>query len=251
MTSMFRRPIIIAAVVAMGLLVTSAHADMILLVQEDGSTAGVSPSQPIVTAGSPVGTTVSAGAPTVTTPDFRIDILGADESQLALSEVTSATVRITNVTGSSGHTLTILFTGTGFTAPTTPPNITGMSHIGGTGPVLTGSPNFNLQFFSQILQANVAPNPPFAPQNVGGPSFNNSETKTITTLTPNGPGGTFSIQEAVTITGLNGNGDNMNFSGSTTLGPTGVPEPSSLAVAALSGVGLISYGLRRRRASGA
>jgi hypothetical protein len=69
-------------------------------------------------------------------------------------------------------------------------------------------------------------------------SSSNDAFKTITSLS-----GSYSITETFAIT--LGAGSEINFSTNTTLTP--VPEPASLTLAAMSAIGLVGYGLRRRK----
>jgi hypothetical protein len=62
-------------------------------------------------------------------------------------------------------------------------------------------------------------------------------------------GSTFSLTQLFAITLAAG--DAASFTLSTTVTPSVVPEPSTMALAGLGALGLIGYGLRRRKASGA
>ena len=178
----------------------------------------------------------------ITTADYEIDILGGRADQLpSPSELLSSAVSVTNTTGVSGKTLTISITGTGFTAPTAPPDVTALSHLGGT--VSAGSTGDSLSLTSSVIPAAFVS--PFTPQTASfsGPgSFSNDQTQTITSLPSVGT--SFAMVQLLTIT-LNGEGDTTNYSSSLTLT---TPEPSSLVLAGLGGLGLIGYGLRRRKA---
>lgn len=241
MISMFRRPIVLAAFAAIGLLGTSARADLIITVQEDaGPVTFVGPF--LGSPSSPGG--VSGGTFSATTADYEIDFLSGKEKQNSLSELLSSTTSITNTTGSSGHVLHITITGTGFTAPNTPPNISALSHIGGTVAVVSSPSTNSLSFTSSVPTAVFAPPGPFTPQtpSITTPgSYSNDQSRTITGLV-----GTFSISQTLAIQ-LNKLNDEINYSSSTTLQSIAVPEPSSLALAGLGGLGLIGYGLRRRK----
>jgi len=242
---------ILAALVAAGLLGTSARADILLEVQESGSAAQFF----TLATGSPTVPLGLSGATTVTTPDYQIQVQAGSEQQTTTqSEETSSAVKIINSDGVGGHTLTITLTTTNFTAPVTPPSISGDSHIGGTGPTLSGaSTGASLAYTSSLAQATVAPSPPFPTQNIAltnSASFANDAFTTLTQLSPTGPGGTFSMIETLVVSGLNGMNDNVNYSASTTL--TNVtPEPTSLMLAGLGTLGFIGYGLRRRKAMAA
>jgi hypothetical protein len=150
-----------------------------------------------------------------------------------LSELLSAVLSITNTTGSAGHVLHIVITGTGFTAPTAPPAISALSHIGGTAP--TTSSNNTLAFQSFVQGTGFgAQNPDIST----GASFSSDRSTLISSLAA-----PFSIQEKLDLV-LNGNGDTLNYSSSTTLTPT--PTPASL-VLALAGLPVVGWNVWRRR----
>jgi len=60
-------------------------------------------------------------------------------------------------------------------------------------------------------------------------------------------GATYPLSSTLTLTA--GDSANINVNGSTTV--TAVPEPSTMAIAGLGALGMIGYGLRRRKAMGA
>jgi MYXO-CTERM domain-containing protein len=57
--------------------------------------------------------------------------------------------------------------------------------------------------------------------------------------------GTYTLSQSVTLTGINNNASNFNYTANSGVTPT--PEPSSMAIAGLGALGLIGYGIRRRR----
>jgi len=239
MISMSRRPIALAALVAISLIGTAARADLILTVQEDAG-----PVQTFTVLGAPT-TDPTFSQTTVTTPDYTIKVLGGEANQNSEAQLLSSTTSITNSTGSAGHTLNITITGTGYTGPTTPPNITALSHIGGTVATVSAGSTNSLSFTSNVIPAVFGPPGPFTPQtpsitSVG--SYSNDQTRTITGLSA-----PFNMVETLAVV-LNALNAKINYSSSTTLTPnTAVPEPSTLAVAGIGSLGLIGCGLRRRR----
>lgn len=70
-------------------------------------------------------------------------------------------------------------------------------------------------------------------------------------LKPNA--GTYSLSQSITLSGITGNAGGtvqlLNVTGNSGVTPT--PEPSSLALTGLGALGLIGYGLRRRKVLGA
>jgi len=156
----------------------------------------------------------------------------------SLAEVLSATLNLRN-TNSTSRTIYLTIGDTGFMSPTAPPPILVDSFIGGSR---TGSVGFTFQSFIDASNAqNSITSPLFtAPQifAAGSGSFSNDAFLTINTL-----GSPYSITEYLCVT-LAGN-SSINFGGRTDLTPT--PEPSSMAIAGLGALGLIGYGIRRRR----
>ncbi len=68
--------------------------------------------------------------------------------------------------------------------------------------------------------------------------------------TTNGTVGTgYTLSNALNIYYAAGNSSNINAT--TTLSAVAVPEPSTMAIAGLGALGMIGYGLRRRKALGA
>jgi hypothetical protein len=65
--------------------------------------------------------------------------------------------------------------------------------------------------------------------------------------TPN-PAGSYTLGQTVTLSGLNAGAGGFSYGGTSSVT---APEPSSLAIAGIGGLGLIGYGLRRRKALGA
>jgi hypothetical protein len=224
----------------MGMIGTSARADLIITVQEDAGPVMLA----VDVIGSPTGNLVGANL-SVTTADYQIDVISGKADQTAsLSELLSATVSIANTTGSSGHVLHISITGTGYTSPVTPPNINGLSHIGGTVAQEGGGAGDSLSFSSAVSGATYAPPGPFSAQTpsiAATGSYSSDQGRTITSLA-----GPFAISQTLDIQ-LNDLNDQINYSSSTTL-TSAVPEPSSLAFAALGVLSGIGYGLRRRMA---
>jgi hypothetical protein len=60
----------------------------------------------------------------------------------------------------------------------------------------------------------------------------------------------YTLSQTIKLSGVNVSGQSI-FSTSATSSAVAAPEPSSLAIASLGGLGLIGYGLRRRTALGA
>jgi len=242
MISMIRKPTAFAlALLAIGLLGTSAHADLTVTVSEDGATSGSNFFTTTVS-GTPNSSGITAGTLSVTTNDYQINVVSGTEIQNTLSEVLSSTTSITRTSSSGTHTLLITITGTGFTAPVTPPNITGNSQIGGS--IVQTASNDTLNYQSFVNSTGFGVQSPA----IGGQSnssYNNTNPPfTITSLSSG-----FSLTETIGLD-LTAKNDQINYSSSTTLNQV-VPEPSSMAIAGLGALGMIGYGLRRRKAKGA
>jgi hypothetical protein len=213
---------------------TPARADLTIQVAEDGGSLVTVASA----TGSPVGG-LGAGTFAVDTADYHLDFVSALENQLpSLSKLLSSTTDVTNTSGSAGHTLHIVITGSGFTSPTTPPDVSVLSHIGGTvDTVAPGNPVNTLTFHSFVVDAPVdigAQTPGIG--SVG--SFKDDKSAILTTL--DSP---FSIMETLDIV-LNGQGDSIGYQTSTTLAP--VPAPATMALAC-SIVPLVGWGAWRRQ----
>jgi len=250
MTHLIRMPLALTALLAISLLGTSARADLIVQVGEDGG--------PLTTviditgaAGQPVND--PASSLNTTTTDFRLNGLGGEANQFVTvvglattttSEVSSSATSVTNMSAAT-HTLNIVITGTGFTAPTALPSISLSSSIGGSTSATRPTDTLTFQSYVAGLTYTPAQTP-----GIGASlsSYNDSKSGAITSLTA-----PFSVSETVNI--KLGAGDGLNFSAHTSLQQTlvssAVPEPSSLAIAGLGALGMIGYGLRRRKALGA
>jgi hypothetical protein len=75
---------------------------------------------------------------------------------------------------------------------------------------------------------------------------------TVGSATLANPTGTYTLSQVLTLTGLNAGAAAFNFGATSTVSPVAaVPEPSTMALAGLGALGLIGYGLRRRKATGA
>jgi len=61
--------------------------------------------------------------------------------------------------------------------------------------------------------------------------------------------GTYTLSQCITVSGVTSIGG-FNVTGASTVQAV-VPEPSTMALSGLGALGLIGYGLRRRKAAGA
>jgi len=244
---MFRKPIALAAFAAMGLLGTSARAQLTITIQETGGSAITIVSDP----GAPSSNIAGSGGGSTTDYSVTVQAYNADQTSSG-SELLGSAVSIKNTTGATGKTLTITITANGYTAPVTPPNIQAGSTF--TGNVLrSGSTSDTASLTSSVSGATYAPPGAFTSQSTTLPTgvvfgfpqgfSTTAENRTITSL-----GGTFTVSEVITFQ-LNNLNDQVNYSSGTTL--ASVPEPSTMAIAGLGALGLIGYGLRRRKALGA
>ncbi len=71
------------------------------------------------------------------------------------------------------------------------------------------------------------------------------------TVSVGNPAGSYTLSQLMTLTALNTNTSSHQFSITADSTVTAVPEPSAMAIAGLGALGMIGYGLRRRKALGA
>jgi len=181
---------------------------------------------------------------------FQINTLSVTSNSTGTpsgSELVSATLDIKNISGATA-TLYISVGDTGFLSPTAPPSLTVNSHVGGSVVSVGGNNAPNLLTFQSFVNSDDSQNGrtgfSTAAQQPGvtSGSFSSDAFGTITTL-----GSPYSMTETYVLT--LGAGGELNFAANTTLSP--VPEPSTMAIAGLGALGMIGYGLRRRKALGA
>jgi len=235
-----------------------ASADIYLeLSDNSGGTTGV-----LTNAGTAISFTGVVG-------NFNVGFTAAD----TVSSTGLATLQITNLTVSlisgatlvgSGDTITVQTAATNLTLPPVTPLTLGSSG----GATFTSSSRTDTMSFQSFLDPNNAAS--------GFPASFGVGTGTAG-FTLTSPGGTTPVSVSgndtpvadisrgslyalsnittVTITAL-GLGTSVDTGGSTTATPQEnstsiVPEPSSFAIAGLGALGMIGYGLRRRKAQGA
>jgi len=249
MNFMIRKPtVLVAAVLAMGLLGTSAHAalsSLTISVQEDsGATQSFTLTGSLIT-----GITLNPGTgspvmpSTITTTDYSIKVVSGTADQDSSSEVLSSNTSITNTTGNAGHVLHITISGSGYTHPITPPDIIGTSSIGGSISQTATADTLTFQSFVNASGFGVqSPSIGGVPKSVGG-SYNNSLFPTYLITSLSSP---YSLTEKLDVT-LSGRNDKIGYQSQTTLQNVVTPEPSSLVLAGFGALGLIGYGLRRRK----
>jgi hypothetical protein len=174
---------------------------------------------------------------------FAIDMVATSSNspgQTTIAKLTGANLSITN-NNSTTATIYISLGDGDFTKPTAPGDLKMKSHIGTTTVVDSLANKLTFQsYVNPDNSQNGTTGFTTGPQNpsiVTGSSSNDAF-KTITSLS-----GSYSITETFAIT--LGAGSEINFSTNTTLTP--VPEPASLTLAAMSAIGLVGYGLRRRK----
>jgi len=188
---------------------------------------------------------------------------GFNISALATSSDSPGSGNFANLTGStvaiinnSGVTKTLFITigDTGYAGPFSPPGpVVVQSSLGTT--VSVGSAANAITFTSYVntgphgAQNAITFSPTGDQSNAitATGSNNNTASANMNTLVAG-----FSVTERFQIT--LGNHSNVNFSTNTILtndNPAAVPEPSTMAIAGLGALGMIGYGLRRRKALGA
>lgn len=157
-----------------------------------------------------------------------------------LSELEGSTLSLTNL-ASTTKTLYIKLGDTGFLSPIVPPGyLVFDSNIGG---IVLGKPDNSLVYQSYVDPANGQNTTtglttgPQTPSIIASGGYFDDATTNVYSLASG-----YSMTEYFKVT--LGGGGKLSFTTATTL--TLVPEPTSLAIAALCGIGLAGYGLRRR-----
>lgn len=204
------------------LLVFSAHtplasANLIITVQENAG-----PVVPFVFVGSPI--TGTSGIASTITAHYDIDVLFGLEQQSPpiFSELVSANVLITKL-GDSGDVLHVTITGTDFTSPVTPPDVSAISSVSTTATYTGPRPGNNLTFQSTVGGTALGlQNPPIS---APGSSADN---KTVLLHSLSAP---YSIVQSFDFV-LTNNGDQIHFGANTVLNQ--VPEPMTGALCLLS-----------------
>jgi len=230
----------IVAILAMG-MATPARANLEIQLSTDGVT--------YTTVATATSGTTAATSTAFTFGNITFNTLDTSSNSpgtASLTKLLGATLDAINNT-SSAQTVYIRLGDTGFTAPTAPPTITVNSHIGGS---VIGTNGGNLLTFQSYVNQNNSQN------GISGPATAGLQTPSVTTGSFSSDAFTtiaslsspYSITEQLKLT-LGANGGELNFSSNTTL--SSVPEPSTMAIAGLGALGMIGYGLRRRKALGA
>jgi len=231
------------AILAMG-LATPARADLEIWASLTQNPPTNSPSSNVLETSS--GT--STGAFTGTIGTFSITNLSAGTNSsgtLTIGQENGSTVQLTNI-GSSTATIYISIGSTGFTQPVGSTSL--FSAIGGSVTIGGGTNALTYQSYvdptnGQNTLGSIASGA-VSPGITAQGSYNQSVTKPGLSLAA-----TYSLTELLAVTLASG--AEINFSSSTAVTPTAVPEPSSMAIAGLGALGMIGYGLRRRKALGA
>ncbi len=175
---------------------------------------------------------------------FAITMLATSSNSPGSSSIAYLTGSTLSIKNNNSTTSTIYISlGDGdFTSPTAPGALLMNSHIGTTTVVNDASNKMTFQSYvntdnSQNGTTGITTGP--QTPNITSGSSSNDAFKTITSLS-----GPYSITETFAIT-LSA-GSQINFATNTSLSP--VPEPASMTLAAMSAIGLVGYGLRRRNA---
>jgi PEP-CTERM motif len=188
----------------------------------------------------------SASNPLITVGNFtftQVQAFGFDNP----ADLSSSTFHLTHNTSGTDKIL-IAVTSSGFTSPTTPPNVTMTSSVSGTN---------NLNFLSglsfQSWANDTVPNPTDHKAETGSlttglqtgfpitGSFNNSVDTTLTTLTS-----PFTLSHLYTVT-MTGSGFVVALGGETSL--TQTPEPATITLLGVGIAGMAGYGWRKRKQS--
>jgi len=165
------------------------------------------------------------------------------------SQTTSATTTLINTASSGSITVYLSIGSNGFTVPTAPFTVT--TSVSAT--VVTGSAA-NLLSYNSYMEMNNGQN------STTGTTTASPQTLNITaaasgledsqTFSVASTGGTpYGMTEIFRLT--LGHGSSITLSSSTVATPSAAPEPSTMAIAGIGALGMIGYGLRRRKAMGA
>ncbi len=245
----------LAGIMMLG-LASSARADLEIW----ASTSDGTNNNPPLSSDS-LGVSVPSGGTTSfngTVGTFAIDTLTTSSNSPGngvLSFLSGATVHVQN-TGASTETLYLSLGDTGFTLPTAPPAVILRSHVEGS--VFVPSSANALTFQSYLNESdtqNANSGISFGPQTVNTTfihAFLDDQPLTVGTVTaPFSLTEQFAITLGGTVGGVPNSGGEIELTTVTQLSPTSVPEPSSLVLAGIGALGMIGYGLRRRKARGA
>jgi hypothetical protein len=238
MITLLRRSTVPAALaIALGLLGSSARADVTL---QAGLNGGALTTEATVS-GSPTTPGGVLATASFTIGSYTVTLNSGLETQTSsLSELLSSTLRITN-SGTSSGTLNLVITGTGFTAPVTPPPVAVSSALGGSAGPISGTSD-TLSFVTKVAGSSLGTGNAALAATAGTENYTAQPTVNTTLGSLVGP---FSVEHDVNIS-LTGNGDIVQFTATTDLRP--VPEPSTMALVGLGALGFIGYSLRRRKA---
>lgn len=209
-------------------------------------------------AGSPAPNSLTTGLQTVGNFTYSLtattnDPGGGTTSFPGSSSLSNITLAI-NSTGGATDTLDILLTGAGFTLTgnlLANFTVSGSSAKSAIGDTTTANSMINATAIPTMAGTTVtgtplSPGPLTTPYTwTGGahPPLGDSNTLAFTNST------TFSEVQHLVIT--LGAGDNVTLTFNTAVVLNSVPEPSSLVLGGIGALGLIGYGLRRRKALGA
>jgi len=237
-------------------MATPARADLQIWIKTGSAPTSANNVGALVVSGGGI-STASYTNPLFDSGKFNVNVLTTVSNTPGTQESTFLTGSEATLTNNTSGTLTLFITvgATGYTAPTTPPDAMLTSEIGGTVVVGSGA---NAITFTSIINNNIQngttpiAGPFLAPQVSGGAGFNVKTTgsafeNSVALNIPSLPI-TFGLTETFAIT--LGAHSTIGFHSSTTLA-TIAPEPSSMAIAGLGALGMVGYGLRRRKALGA
>jgi hypothetical protein len=234
---------ILGATLAIG--VVPAHADLNIYLQEDAGQIVLVGTAANFTSVSFSGTFGPLG---IGGMDFRVTIDGASsDNGGTLSDLLSSDNAIANISGAT-HTLHVWASQNDYTLPAGSPLLVESS--------MGGSVNVPTLTLSSIFQAYADRNNNLLGTPFPGPAITDFTNGTQNAI-PNGTAfdtgsvfGFFSRTGNYSLTQVSNirltAGGIMNFSAHENLTP--VPEPSTMAIAGLGALGLIGYGLLRRRA---
>jgi len=194
-----------------------------------------------------------AGTASLGTVSTTVNITSTSGSG-TLDTLTTTVMVVSSFTGVSGTPGTTALPGSGsltdpllpWSAPSGTPVIVSSGASFATNPTVTGGLATASTYFDSAPAASFAVSNPAevsSTQNPANTTGNNSNTTVLANT------GTYSLSQRVVLTGVNAGAASFNY-GATSTVTNAVPEPSSVVLVGIGTLGMMGYGLRRRKALG-